>query len=68
MDFQFEEGRYPLPKEKKEKKVKKTYRMIKEKLTAEELAGSLPSSHFTQVVKIHKDGKEQICYILRSKL
>ena len=39
------------------------YHKVKEKLTVEELVVSLPSSCFTQMVKIYKDGKEQIRYI-----
>jgi len=55
---------------RKVKKVKKhgrkrirRYHKVKEKLTVEELVISLPPSCFNQMVKIHKDGKEQVRYI-----
>ena len=49
--------------EKHGRKRIRRYRKIKEKLTVEELVISLPSSCFTQMVKIYKDEKEQIRYI-----
>jgi len=39
------------------------YCKAKEKLTVKELIMSLPAFYFHQMVKIYKDGKEQVGYI-----
>jgi len=44
------------------KKIRK-YHKVKEKMRVEELVNSLPPSYFSQMVKVYKDGKEQIRYI-----